>query len=158
MLPSAVGSGCPVLHAACRRFWMPAIASAVRRRFWMSGVASRLPAVLDACRRSLRFGTGELRSAPALPSGPAPSFAPEPLRPHPYFILAPLRNHSQPYPGLALEPLRPHPDFIPAPPRNHHRTRSRAGRTSCAGEAAVDKLSKTLAGNLPQSPRNRLFL
>ena len=55
-------------------------------------------------------------------------------------------------------PLRPHPDFIPAPPRNHHRTRSRAGRTSCAGEAAVDKLSKTLAGNLPQSPRNRLFL
>lgn len=161
----------PVLHAAvCCRFWLPGVACClpavldVRHCFGRpptvlaAGVASRLPAVLDACRRSLRFGTGELRSAPALPFGPAPSFAPEPLRPHPYFILAPLRNHSQPYPGLALEPLRPHPDFIPAPPRNHHRTRSRAGRTSCAGEAAVDKLSKTLAGNLPQSPRNRLFL
>ena len=110
LLPPTVGSGCLVLRVACRWFWMPAIASAARCRFWMSGVASRLPTVLDARRRSLRFGTGELRSAPALPSGLAPSFAPEPLRPHPDFIPAPLRNHS----GLTPTSSRPRSGTTPS--------------------------------------------
>ena len=126
--PSAGGSGCPVLRVACRRFWM-------------SGVASRLPAVLDARRRSLRFGTGELRSAPALPSGPAPSFAPDPLRPHsetiPSFAPEPLRASLRLHPGPAPEPLRalsrPHPGPAPEPlrasPRNHSGLTSTSSRT-----------------------------
>ena len=109
----------PVLHAAvCCRFWLSGVACClpavldVRHCFGRpptvlaAGVASRLPAVLDARRRSLRFGTGELRSAPALPSGPAP----EPLRPHPDFILAPLRNHS----GLTPTSSRPRPGTTPS--------------------------------------------
>lgn len=111
-----VDFGCPVLHAAVRRrFWMSAIASAVRRRFWMSGVASRLTVVLDARRRSLRFGTGELRSAPALPSGPAP----EPLRASPRASSRP-RSGTTPSlaPSFAPEPLPVLPRPCPlAPPR-----------------------------------------
>lgn len=165
----------PVLHAAvCCRFWLPGVACCLPAVLDARHCFGRPPTVLDVrCCESLAGGSGcpptvaavrhrgtsvrpglalwprsELRpgttpASPLLHPGPAP----EPLRPHPDFIPAPPRNHSE-----------PRSDFIPAPPRNHHRTRSRAGRTSCAGEAAVDKLSKTLAGNLPQSPRNRLFL
>lgn len=158
----AVGSGCLVLRVACRRFWM-------------SGVACCRPlSVLDArCCESPAGGSGCPPTAaavrhrgasvrPGIALRPRSGPAPEPLRasprPHPGPAPEPPRASPRTRPGTIPASSRLYPAPAPEPPPDPPRTGSRAGRTSCAGKAAVDKLSKTLAGNLPQSPRNRLFL
>lgn len=104
LLPPTVGSGCLVLRVACRRFWMSAIASAVRRRFW-------LPVLRVACRRFWMPADGRCGSAPGNFGPPRPC----PLAP----LRASPRNHSGLTPTSSWPRSGTTPSLTPALPWNH---------------------------------------